>query len=91
MLIRQCIKFRLIRGFGKERVLDMNWLVFPFSLGPALYYMNSADSSDGNSGWYDADGNPQDANSALWPQAGQSFFINHANVTSTWTNGFVVP
>jgi len=58
---------------------------------PALYYMNSADSSDGNSGWYDADGNPQDANSALWPQAGQSFFINHANVTSTWTNGFVVP
>jgi hypothetical protein len=67
------------------------WNVALTHYNEALVYYNSADSADGNSGWYTFGNVPEDNNAAVWPQAGQSFFVNNPDASTTWTNIFIVP
>jgi hypothetical protein len=58
-------------------------------------YYNSSDAVNDLGGtapgWYDGNGNDVDGNSAVWPTAGQSFFIrNTSTKTLNWTNVFEV-
>jgi len=56
-----------------------------------LIYYNSGDSPDGNTGWYDFTTSVYEStNSTVWPNAGNSFFINHSGASETWTNVFNV-
>lgn len=53
-------------------------------------YLNCADSGGVAAGWYSGS-TPEDGNSAIWPQAGGSFFIRNASSGGlTWTNVFEV-
>jgi len=50
---------------------------------PVIYY-NADDSPDGNEGWYDYAGNPQNNNPAFWPGKGHGFLINNPGTPLTW-------
>jgi hypothetical protein len=54
-------------------------------------YYNCADSGGVAPGFYNLAGTIQeDTNTAIWPQAGGSFFIHNAATATTWTNVFEV-
>jgi hypothetical protein len=54
-----------------------------------LIYYSAADSPDGNVGWYDYNTSVYEStNSAVWPNAGDSFFIRHNALSTVWTNVF---
>jgi hypothetical protein len=54
-------------------------------------YYNCADSGGVAAGFYNLAGTVQeDTNTAIWPQAGGSFFIRNASSGTTWTNVFEV-
>lgn len=55
-------------------------------------YLNCADSpsSPGIAGFWSAGGVYEDTNSAIWPSAGGSFFINNGATATTWQDVFQV-
>lgn len=55
-------------------------------------YLNCADSpsSPGIAGFWSAGGVYEDTNTAIWPQAGGSFFIDNGSTAGTWTDVFEV-
>lgn len=55
-----------------------------------LTYYNNGDSPNGQSGWFNGFNVPEDTNSAIWPSAGQAFFVHHVGAPLTWTNVFEV-
>jgi hypothetical protein len=80
-----------VMGFPATSLQDTYLLWNGSGFNAPLIYYNADDSPDGNAGWYTFGDVPKDGDPTVWPQVGQSFFINHHGGSTTWTNIFIVP
>ena len=82
--------------------IDSKTVNFPLTSGASFYltwtgtgynkyiYYNCADSPDSEAGFYTLANVYEETNTAIWPQAGGSFFIDNQSSAATWTNVFEV-